>query len=228
MVNFIISNITLNVLLLAHDLRIYLILFYTTFNLILIFSVELCRHNFRHSYASASLMMWIMYQKYMLSVPLYRQEKEWARMGLKLNRATMANWLILCARYWFTHLFERLHQQLLKGQIIMSDETTWQVNHEPKKKASGKSYIWVHRSADCEGPPVSLYEYTRTRKGNHAKEFLSGFHGYHVSDAYAGYDKVEGIIRCLCFCHLRRYYIEAIPLDSGKKEIPGSGEAIGR
>ena len=27
---------------------------------------------------------------------------------------------------------------------------------------------------------------------------------------------------------MRRYYLEAIPLDSGKKEIPGSGGAIGR
>ena len=62
----------------------------------------------------------------------------------------------------------------------------------------------------------------------HAKKFLSGFHGFHVSDAYDGYEKVEGITRCLCFSHLRRYYIDAIPLDSGKKEIPGSGGASGR
>lgn len=64
----------------------------------------------------------------------------------------------------------------------MSDETTWQVNHEAGKKASSKSYIWIHRSGSCEGPPIILYEYTRTRSGNHAKEFLAGFHGFHVSD----------------------------------------------
>lgn len=75
---------------------------------------------------------------------------------------------------------------------------------------------------------VPLYEYTRTRSGDHAKEFLAGFHGFHVSDAYEGYEKVEGITRCLCYSHLRRYYLEAIPLDSGKKEIPGSGGAVGR
>jgi len=110
----------------------------------------------------------------------------------------------------------------------MSDETTWQVNREPGKKASSKSYIWIHRSGSCEGPPIILYEYTRTRSGEHAKEFLEGFHGFHVSDAYVGYEKVAGITRCLCYSHLRRYYLDAIPLDSGKKEIPGSGGAIGR
>lgn len=110
----------------------------------------------------------------------------------------------------------------------MSDETTWQLNKEAGKKASSKSYIWIHRSGNCEGPPLILYQYTRSRSGDHAKSFLDGFHGYHVSDAYAGYEKVEGITRCLCFSHLRRYYLDAIPLDSGKKEIPGSGGAVGR
>lgn len=149
-------------------------------------------------------------------------------MGAALKRDTMANWVIRCANDWLKPLYDRMHKQLLKYGIIMSDETTWQVNREPGKKASSKSYIWIHRSGSCEGPPIILYEYTRTRSGDHAKEFLAGFHGFHVSDAYAGYEKVEDITRCLCYSHLRRYYLEAIPLDSGKKEIPGSGGAIGR
>ena len=181
-----------------------------------------------HSIASPSIVAWIMYQKYMLSMPLYRQERDFRRMGAALKRDTMANWVIRSADYWLKPLYERMHRYLLKCSIIMSDETTWQVNHEEGKKASSKSYIWVHRSGSCEEFPIILYEYTRTRSGDHAKEFLSGFHGYHVSDAYEGYEKVEGITRCLCYSHLRRYYLEAIPLDSGKKEISGSGGAIGR
>ncbi|MCB8817248.1 IS66 family transposase, partial [Desulfosporosinus sp. SRJS8] len=182
----------------------------------------------KHSFASSSIVAWIMYQKYMLSVPLYRQERDFLRMGAALKRDTMANWVIRFAEYWLKPLYDRMHCQLLKCGIIMSDETTWQVNHELGKKASSKSYIWIHRSGSCEGPPVILYEYTRTRSGDHAKKFLEGFRGFHVSDAYAGYEKVEGITRCLCYSHLRRYYLEAIPLDSGKKEISGSGGAVGR
>lgn len=177
-----------------------------------------------HSVASPSSAAWILYQKYVLSVPLHRQERDFQRMGAALKRDMMANWAI----QWLKPLYGRMHRQLLKYGIIMSDETTWQVNREPGKKASSKSYIWIHRSGSCEGPPIILYEYTRTRSGDHAKEFLAGFHGFHVSDAYEGYEKVEGITRCLCYSHLRRYYREAIPLDSGKKEIPGSGGAIGR
>lgn len=181
-----------------------------------------------HSFASPSSVAWIMYQKYMLSVPLYRQERDFRRMGAELKRDMMANWVIRCSEYWLKPLYERMHSQLLKCEVIMSDETTWQVNKEIGKKASSKSYIWIHRSGSCEGPPVIMYEYTRTRSGEHARKFLAGFQGFHVSDAYEGYEKVEGITRCLCFSHLRRYYLDAIPLDSGKKEIPGSGGAIGR
>ncbi len=181
-----------------------------------------------HSFASPSCVAWVMYQKYMMSVPLYRQEKDFKRMGAELKRDMMANWVIRSSEYWLNPLYEKMHQQLLKCSVIMSDETTWQVNHEAGKKASSKSYIWIHRSGNCEGPPIVLYKYTSTRSGDHAKKFLEGFHSYHVSDAYAGYEKVEGITRCLCFSHLRRYYLEAIPLDSRKKEIPGSGGAIGR
>ena len=75
-----------------------------------------------------------------------------------------------------------MHKQLLKYGIIMSDETTWQVNKEEGKKPSSKSFIWIHRSGSCEVPPIILYEYTRTRSGEHAKKFLEGFHGFHVSD----------------------------------------------
>jgi hypothetical protein len=181
-----------------------------------------------HSVAAPSTVAWIMYQKYMMATPLYRQERDFLRMGAELKRDMMANWVIRTSEYWLKPLYEIMHKQLLKSSVLMSDETTWQVNREAGKKASSKSYIWVHRSGSCEDPPIVLYEYTRTRAGDHAKYFLLGFEGFHVSDAYGGYEKVKGITRCLCFSHLRRYYIDAIPLDSCKKEIPGSGGAIGR
>ncbi|MDT3387381.1 MAG: transposase, partial [Bacteroidota bacterium] len=128
-----------------------------------------------HSFASPSSVAWIMYQKYMMSIPLYRQEKDFKRMGAELKRDTMANWLIRSSEYWLKPLFDKMHKQLLKCSIIMSDETTWQVNHENGKKASSKSFIWIHRSGTYEGPPIILYKYTSTRSGDHAKKFLEGF-----------------------------------------------------
>ncbi len=47
----------------------------------------------QHSLASASSVAWVMYQKFVNSMPLYRQEKEWKSIGLDLSQATMANWI---------------------------------------------------------------------------------------------------------------------------------------
>ena len=180
------------------------------------------------SLASATSVAWIMYQKYALAVPLYRQEKEWLRIGIALTRSNMSNWVIRCADSWLKPIYERMREKLLTYDLIMCDETTIQCNKEKGRKASSNSYFWLYRNEQDNGPPVILFQYTRTRAGENAKRFLKDFSGYLISDAYAGYEKVENIIRCLCFSHLRRYYLEAIPLNSSKKEIPGSAGAKGR
>ena len=182
----------------------------------------------QRSLASATSVAWIMYQKYALAVPLYRQEKEWLRMGIALTRSNMSNWVIQCAASWLKPMYERMREKLLTYDIVMSDETTIQCNKEEGRKASSNSYFWQHRNGPCEGAPIILFQYTRTRAGENARRFLEGFSGYSITDAYAGYEKVENITRCLCWSHLRRYYLEAIPLDSSKKEIPGSAGAKGR
>ncbi len=125
--------------------------------------------------ASATSVAWIMYQKYALAIPLYRQEKEWLRMGIALTRSTMSNWVIQCAASWLKPLRERMRERLLTYDIVMSDETTIQCNKEEGRKASSNSYFWQHRNGPCERPPIILFEYTRTRAGEHARKFLEGF-----------------------------------------------------
>lgn len=38
-----------------------------------------------NSFASPSIVAWVMYQRYMISIPLYRQEKDFKRMVLSLK-----------------------------------------------------------------------------------------------------------------------------------------------
>lgn len=47
------------------------------------------------SFVSPSLLAHIMHQKFCNAMPLYRQEQDFKRMGVKLSRQTMANWVIL-------------------------------------------------------------------------------------------------------------------------------------
>lgn len=180
-----------------------------------------------HSLASPSSVANVMYQKYVNSMPLYRQEKEWENLGISLTRATMANWIIRCSMDYLAPVIERLRQQLTERDVIHCDETPVQVLKEAGKKPQTKSYMWLYRTGNDGKPPVILYDYQPSRNGSHAAEYLKNFKGYVHSDGYSGYNKLEKIIRCGCWAHLRRKFVEAIPGLSAKDSPPTNAE-IGR
>ena len=181
-----------------------------------------------HSISTPSLVAQVMYQKYAMGLPLARQERDWFRMGLVLPRNDMANWVIRCSQEWLTPIYDRIREKLMECQVLHMDETRIQCNKEDGKKASSDSFMWVIRSSACEDINASFFHYSRTRNGDIAKRLLEEFDGYLITDAYAGYEKVQNVTRSLCWSHARRYFIESIPLDSKGKEISGSKGAEGR
>lgn len=70
-----------------------------------------------HSLASPSSVANVLYQKYVNGIPLYRQEKDWERMGIILSRATMANWTIKCADDYIAPVVSRMKELLLKRDM---------------------------------------------------------------------------------------------------------------
>ncbi|KPU43151.1 transposase IS66 family protein [Oxobacter pfennigii] len=180
-----------------------------------------------HSLASPSSVAYVMYQKYVNSMPLYRQEKDWESHGIALSRGTMANWIIRCSEDYLYPVIRYLREKLLKRDIIHSDESPLQVLKEEGKKPQTKSFMWLHRSGNDGMPPIILFDYRASRSGEHAEEYLKGFQGYHQCDGYSGYNKLEGVIRCGCWAHLRRKFVEAIPDKKAKDSAPTNAE-IGR
>ena len=180
-----------------------------------------------HSLASPSSVANVMYQKYVNSIPLYRQEKDWERLGIALTRATMANWIIRCAEDYLIPITEYMRKELLKRDVIHCDESPVQVLKEAGKKPQTKSYMWVYRTGNDSKPPIVLYDYQLSRNGDHAVTFLKTFKGYVHSDGYSGYNKLHGIIRCGCWAHLRRKFVEAIP-GRKSKDAPPTNAEIGR
>lgn len=180
-----------------------------------------------HSLASPSSVANVMYQKYVNSVPLYRQEKDWEQLGISLSRATMANWVIRCSQDYLMPVVEHLRKELLSRDIIYCDETPVQVLKEDGKKPQTKSYMWLYRTGNDEKAPVVLYDYQPSRNGDHAVTYLKDFKGYVHSDGFSGYNKLKDITRCGCWAHLRRKFVEAIPVKKSKDASPTSAE-IGR
>ncbi len=180
-----------------------------------------------HSLASASSVAHVMYQKYVNGMPLYRQEKDWEQLGIGLSRATMANWIIRCSQDYLNPVTTHLQKHLLKRDIIHCDETPVQVLKEEGKKPQTKSYMWLYRSGNDGKAPIILYDYQPSRNGDHAATYLKDFKGYVHSDGYSGYNKLDGIIRCGCWAHLRRKFVEALPSRRDPDGPPTSAE-IGR
>jgi len=126
------------------------------------------------SIASSSVIAYIMNEKFVKSIPLYRQEQEWRRMGVNLSRQNMANWMIKSADNLLKPIYNRMKQHLLENDIIHADETTLQVLKEPGRSANTNSYMWLYRTGrDCN--PIVLYDYQTTRAGKHAIRFLNDF-----------------------------------------------------
>ena len=101
----------------------------------------------KHSLASPSTVAYIMTQKYVDGLPLARQEKIWAREGISLSRATMANWVIQCSQSWLKPLYKHMKQELLTHSVIHADETAVQVLKEDGKPATSESRMWLYASA---------------------------------------------------------------------------------
>lgn len=168
------------------------------------------------SFVSPSLMAYTMHRKYSEAVPLYRQEKGYQNFGINLSRQNLANWVIHGANTWLKHLYDRMHDYLLKEPILHADETTMQVLNEEGKKPTSKSYMWLYATGMYSNP-IFLYEYQPSRAKKYPKEFLKGFNGFLQTDGYPGYNAVENITLVGCFAHARRGFtdtLKALPKDA--------------
>ena len=174
---------------------------------------------FRNSLASPGMVADIMYKKYVLAQPLYRQEQELSRIGITIGRNTLANWMIKAAFTYIMALLDHMKGILLDGDVIFLDETPVEVLHEPGRAATTQSYMWVYRAGMCEKRQIILFNYSPGRGAEHPEAFLGGeYKGYIQCDGYGAYRKIArdggtgppGITIASCWQHARRKYTDII------------------
>ena len=171
------------------------------------------------SMASPGLLAHIAVCKYQDALPLYRQETILQRIGVKLPRATLANWMIQ-AGHLVQPLINLLHDRLLSYDIVQMDETTVQVLKESGRKAQSKSYLWLQRGGPSE-LPVVLFHYDPGRGAEVAKDLLEGFAGYLQTDGYDGYNAAvadNDLIHVGCMAHARRKFSDAVKAQGKHKQ----------
>ena len=176
---------------------------------------------FKHSIVTPSLLASIINEKYVNAMPLNRREQEFKRYDINISRQTMAHWIIHSSELYFSLLYGRLKQELLLSPVIHADETPLEVSKDGRPSGS-KSFMWVYHNGIPSEKPVAIYEYQKTRNGEHPKKFLEGFEGNLCCDGYQVYHSLPESIRvCGCWAHGRRHFVNssnALKGVKGRKE----------
>lgn len=169
------------------------------------------------SLASPSLVASLLYDKYGMFLPYYRQEKDPDRFGLPISRQTMSNWELHVCEEFFIPVYEYIRILMRAFEYQHCDETPWMVVLDGRKPGA-KGYMWVHLSGELlKGFRVAFMAFELTRAADHLTNFFNGIgHPVHLTDdAYSGYytlqNRFPGIITvCGCLTHCRRRFVEAI------------------
>lgn len=165
------------------------------------------------SIAGPGLLATVATNKYGDALPLYRQSELFKRIGVKLDRTNLANWMVKCGELT-QPLINLLHDRLLDQPVVHLDETPLQVLSEPNKSAQSKSYMWVMTSPGEH--PVRLFHYAPTRSQTVPINLLNETSHAMMVDGYEGYQQAcdqYGIQRLGCWAHARRKFVDAQKLQ---------------
>ena len=70
----------------------------------------------------------------------------WEGDGFVLLYKRMENWIIRCAEDNQEPMWEAMHEELLRREVVHADETVVQVLKENGRTDQSKSYMWVYRT----------------------------------------------------------------------------------
>lgn len=162
------------------------------------------------SMATPSLLSYLIVSKYLDHQPLNRIERIMGRHGIRLPRSTQCDWLMACAKL-LKPLVTAMRAELLQSPQVFTDDTILPLQNDVKgRDRTIQSRLWVYATQQRTGPPMVLYDFTRTREKAGPHNFLKEFTGYVQADAYSGYDGlyVQGAKEIACMAHCRRKFFE--------------------
>jgi len=148
----------------------------------------------------------VLVDKYDLHCPLYRQETKLERAGLDIGRSTLMNWV----RHGATALLpiQAAIGAAIKQHPVIGLDDTWIRTLDPGAGKTHQSRLWGYYADD------EFYcDYRRSRAGKWPAEFLAGYRGTIMADAYSGHHQLfaDGqITPAACMAHARRKFEEAL------------------
>lgn len=168
------------------------------------------------------LLSHILISKFVDHLPLYRQQKQFKRLGVSIADSTLVGW-VKAGYELLLPLYEVQFYQVLRKDYLMADETPIKVLEDNLPGKSHTGYFWVYYDP-LEWQVYFDYQPNRGRDG--PEEVLKTFQGYLQSDGYRVYDDISSpqkadsnrIIGVGCFAHARRYFDQAKESDPVRAE----------
>jgi transposase len=167
--------------------------------------------------AGASLVAQVLLSKFDDHLPLYRQQQQFARLGLTFPCQTLGDWVEKGAA-WLQAIVREMKRELLSGDYLQVDETPVRVMDPEVKGRCAMGYLWV------AGRPRGdvIFEFHPGRGKDYAEALIGDFQGYLQRDGYGVYGALAranpGLIPAGCWSHARRKFVEAVeerPKEAG-------------
>tara|TARA_R110002124_G_scaffold194943_2_gene362085 strand:- start:15 stop:1550 length:1536 start_codon:yes stop_codon:yes gene_type:complete len=157
---------------------------------------------------TAGLLAHVMVAKFADHLPLYRQEKIFGRAGLAIARSTLAQWVGQTG-VQLQPLVDALREAVLGQRVIHADETPVQML-APGEKKTHRAYVWAYSTTPFADLKAVVYDFSPSRAGEHARNFLGQWNGKLVCDDFAGYKAgfERGITEIGCMAHARRKFFD--------------------
>lgn len=165
--------------------------------------------------AGPSLLSHILIGKYVDHLPLYRQQKQFKRLGVEISDKTICGWVAASCDLLMP-LYKKLMQNVQHSGYIQADETPIKVLDKNKKGDTHKGYYWVYHSPITKSV---CFQYRKGRGREGPKEFLKDFQGAIQADGWQVYDRFEkkdGIMLLGCLAHVRRKFEESKDNDKSR------------
>jgi transposase len=170
--------------------------------------------------AGPGLLAQVIVSKYGDHLPLYRLEGIFERQGFKLSRQTLDGWVLKIAQF-LTPLHELMKQVVLDSRAVHTDDTPVKIRDAHKNlKYTGRFWNYVGDALH----PLTVFDYTPSRKRDGPAEFLKNYRGYLQADAFGGYDGIflnsnGAIVEAGCFAHARRKFFDNQKADTARTAV---------
>lgn len=164
--------------------------------------------------AGASLLAHLVTEKYEYHLPVKRQQRRLAALGVQLPYSTLVDWVNRVADL-LEPVYQVLQQEVLQSGYIHGDETPLTVidQERPPNHKSSLGYLWGFHSSIQK---LVFFAYRPGRAAKHVRDILEGYTGYLQTDGYAVYDQYgqqTGVTHLQCMAHARRKFDESLQYD---------------